>query len=351
MPDNDAAGASRQTTDSNTFTALGPIYEIRIIALAYGMQFHEDEMGEEWRLDNYIPPKLSRFPDVERVSRTEYINHAQRVIFRILETTDRTVYKTWLETPALHVVYDGHARYGRGPCFGRNGTADGSVRKSDDWEQGTSPSTGIFRLGYKYIGVSVSELLQHGYLANLAKESDGNPQGAECHPEVRAHRHHLRRPEQIHRELTSYYLRDHNDGDRYWVYYKNEEDESNTHLIHKAGWKDTLSKPYELGVLQNPDDPDATTMRCRVFCHFGCSTKLHNFPIVRRVANWRRSGNERFAYWTTAPSSDGTATRWIFNLITYNERNDFENWEPSLEYALARTNRDLRRDRAGYQLY
>jgi hypothetical protein len=350
MGDNEQAGAGRQHDGSGGHTTIGQVYEIRTIVWAHGIQAHPDELGARWALENYLPPLLARFPEVETVSRTEYINHRQHVIFRIVETTDKTEFKTWLETSGVHIVYEGHARYGRGPCFGRNGTADHSPRKSDDWEEGTSNSTGIFRLGYRYIGVSISELISYCYHLNLAKESDGDPGGPECHPEVSRRRYHPRRPEQIHRDLTTY-LRNHTAGDRYWIYYKTEEDESSQHVIHHAGWRDTLSQPYELGELQDPADPDGTTMRCRVFCHFGCTTKVHNYPVVRHIAQWRRAGNERYAYWTDRPSGPGVSARWLFNLITFNERNDFDSWERSLDSTQHRTNSHLRRDHLHYQIY
>ena len=335
-------GASREHEDSDSFTAITPAYEDRRIVIAYGLQFHEDEFNSRYTLGNFMPANLGRFPDVEIVSRTEYINHRQRVRFLIEETTDKTAFMNYLETPDVHVIYDGHARYGRGPCFGRNGTADGSVRPGEDWEEGTSASTGIFRMGYPFIGIPVKETLDHGYTANPMKESEGTPARDDCHPDLRARRGRLRArtPERIHRNLLGH-LRNHQAGDKYWVYYASDDGEVGPHLVHHAGWENTFSMPFDLGSID---------MRCRVFCHWGCDTFHSNYRVVRFLANWRREGNERYAYWTTASSYDGTFTRWVFHLMTYNVDNAFQSWEPSLSYAVQRTNSHLRRDGYRYRV-
>jgi len=88
-------------------------------------------------------------------------------------------------------------------------------------------------------------------------------------------------------------IRNHAPGRRYLAY----PAANAWNIVHHAGWRDTHSHPSEWG---------AVDVRYRVFCFFGCSSFLHNYPIVRKIARWRREGNERYAYWTTSPSRSVT---------------------------------------------
>jgi hypothetical protein len=333
-------GASRQTPGSSGFTTLGPAYETRRIVVAYGMQFHKDESLSGDTFQEFMAANFTPSADIEKISDTEYVNHLQGVRFTIEETIKRTEFYNFLKTPEIHLVYEGHARYGRGPCFGAHGlnATTGDIIPSEDWEQGSDLDSGIFRLGFPFLPVPANEILEHGYTANLLKESDPIPDAADCHPELRPYRHSmaLREPEQIVAGLTGH-LRGHQPGDRYRVY------GSKRYVVHKAGWQFTLGFPWELGTLIDPSDPASTQMRCRVFTHLGCSTFIHNYPIVRRIAGWQHDGNERYAYWTTATSNPTAFGPWIHALITYNHWNAFQSWEPSLSYAVDRTNRYLRR--------
>jgi hypothetical protein len=87
-----------------------------------------------------------------------------------------------------------------------------------------------------------------------------------------------------------------------------------------------------------------------VFAHLGCSTFVHNYRVVRFLKDWRREGNERYAYWTTASSYEEAYSRWVTHLVTYGEENAFQSWAPSLAYAVERTNRDLRRMGRRYRI-
>ena len=326
--------ASRQHSASTTHTTLSPVYETRQIAIAHGMEFHVDQISPNAVFQQYLDKRLGRYPAVQKISDTEYLNHNQRVRFVFQETTLRTVLKTWLATPELHVVYDGHARYGRGPCFGRYPVTG---RQSDDWEDGTTADSGIFRLGYAFIGIPISEVIEHGYHANLVKESDGLPDRGACHPHLRRHispKTIARRPEHIHPELI-HHLRSHTPGDRYWVY-GGKDDEDGTrerYAVHYAGWRDTVTPHFEL---------HAVDMKCRVFTHLGCSSYIHNYPVVRKLAGWQHEGNERYAYWTTRSSYEEAYSRWLMHIVTYDEDNAFISWKQSLDYAVEQTNIDLR---------
>jgi hypothetical protein len=346
-----AAGASRAPEGASTFTALSPAYELRQLKIAYGIQFHVGEgVPEPWAPIQYLKDNLEISDDLEKVSDTEYINHLQGVRFTIEETTGKQQFITWLKTPEVHVIYQGHARYGRGPCFGARGVVDPRARppvlvQTEDWEEGTNSDSGLFRMGYPFIGIEASEVVEHGYTPNLVKESEGRPGStlgtrADCESPMRGYLGSMRAlpPEHIHPELPGR-LRDHQDGDRYWSYRVGAV----PYVIHHAGWRNTLSTNSDLGTLHDADDPDNTQMTCRVFTHLGCSTKQHNYPVVRHIAKWRRLHNERYAYWTTNVANASAIGPWVHALISYDRPNAFGPWGPSLQFAVDETNGKLRR--------
>jgi hypothetical protein len=343
------AGASRGPQGGSGFNTLSPTYETRQLKIAYGIQFHKGE-SLDTTPQQYLDKYLVLSKDLEKISASEYLNHLQGVRFTIEETTDKQQFITWLKTPELHVIYMGHARYGRGPCFGAHGidpANSNSLLKTEDWEQGADSASGIFRMGYPYIGVDVQELIDHGYTARLVKESEGKPARADCDPDVRGYIGSLKAqtPDQISPGIASQ-LRDHKDGDRYWTYHSPE----GKSVIHHAGWQKTFSAPSDLGTLHDPDNAEATQMKCRVFAHLGCSTYKHNYPVVRQIAKWQRSGNERYAYWTTYLSAPHAVGPWVRAVIAYNKFNAFSSWEPSLKWAVDRANLSLRNLGAAYQL-
>lgn len=344
-----AAGASRSPVGASHYTALAPVYETRKLQIAYGIQFHKDESLDRTPQE-YLDRFLELSDDLEKVSDSEYISHVQGVRFTIEETTSKTQFINWLKTPDVHVIYMGHARYGRGPCFGAHGIDPANptrLLKTEDWEQGSNAASGIFRLGYPFIGVEASEIIQHGYTARLVKESEGRPARGDCDPELRGYLGSLRAraPEDVSPGLASQ-LRDHHAGDRYWTY----RGARGLSVIHHAGWRATFSPGSDLGCLHDPDDIDHTQMRCRAFTHLGCSIYIHNYRVVRRLARWQRDGNERYAYWTTGPSYPHAVGPWVRALIAYNRWNAFLPWGPSLRWAVQRTRRSLRSLGAYYRL-
>jgi hypothetical protein len=289
--------------------------------------------------------------DLEKISASEYLNHKQGVRYTIEETISKQKFMEWLQTPELHVIYMGHARYGRGPCFGAHGLnpKDRShLQAGEDWELGTDADSGIFRMGYPFLGVPVDELVDHGYTADPMKEAEGKPVKSDCDPSLRKYLASLRAlaPDDIHAKITGQ-LRGYKDGDRYWTFKNNE----GVCLIHRAGWRDTLSKSSDLGTLHDPKNPKKSKMTCRVFTHLGCTSWVHNYAVVRWIAKWKQSGNERYAHWTNNYSYKPHAIGpWVHAVISYNQFNAFKPWGPSLKWAVQHANRAIRTAGADYQL-
>jgi hypothetical protein len=96
-------------------------------------------------------------------------------------------------------------------------------------------------------------------------------------------------------------------------------------------------------------------MKCKVFCHFGCSSRLHFWQIVRKkeYKGWQRPKppTDKFAYFTTAPSDQRITPLWLYNLLAYDKQNNFKPWWKSLENAKKKTNNKLKSLGTKYRLY
>jgi hypothetical protein len=352
-------GARRSSTSGSGATTVAQPYEEREIVVAFGIEVHNDCMLTE--LGENIPDAIGNRPrgrtvtldfTTESDGSVTYVSRPQRVRFRIRMVDTKDAFKTALETPEVHVVYMGHARYGRGPCFGNANVAGHGNREAgdcnapgDDWEDGTdSTRFGLFRMGFPYIAVPVSEVIRHRYHTSFAS-TDTPLSRDDCHPDVRRN---LRRLDEFslseldsEGRLGALCNNAGGPGRRFWGYDGSSHGHRARFVVLQAGWSNTAGDPLDLG---------ATDMQCRVFCHFGCSTFKHNYPILRFRKNWRRTDTDHFAYWTTQPSQSPTLRLWLYHILTYSRPNAFQSWRNSLRYAVRRTNRDLRALRRRYRL-
>jgi hypothetical protein len=369
--------ASRQHSDSKKSTALTQPLEFRRIILAQGLQFDNSMLKVDWRVPDYLKKKLGsdlKIVDPKLLGpgkqKAYYFSPEQGVGFTIKVTMDKDEFKKALETINTHVIYQGHARYGRGPCFGIMPAATldphyhkhRRLYKGKNWADGEqSDKNGWLRMGFPYVPVPASEIVHYGYTPNLVEFQKGRPSKASCHPDIQKNYGKLRaysigelyqalskqlgwemdqdektgdkskdyqdwmnRAEGLEMQLN----RD-SDGDadiygalqkyigisgdeklRFWGYDDYVKGFLKRFLIHEAGWEGTPSKPWDLG---------ATDMKCRVFCHFGCSTLKHNRPIIRgkKYKWWQKELDDRYAYFTDATTYMMTASRWIYHILTY----------------------------------
>ena len=99
----------------------------------------------------------------------------------------------------------------------------------------------------------------------------------------------------------------------------------------ECGWNTTNVTPCDLA---------GTALACKVFCDFGCSTLVHNYPIIRQQYGWTKNGDDNQCYWTDAPTPAPQAWNWwLYYLMSYNQQSDL--WEPSCLYARAQTNAQI----------
>ena len=274
-----------------------------------------------------------------------YVNNHQRVIYELRIIQRRQEYKTALETPGLIVIYSGHSRYGRGAVFAQY---DGRAPvHGNHWGSGAidNPDEGIFRMGYPFVAIPFEDIEHHQYDFSPAPvEGDRLPSRRwrhpwSYHPECSGSRRRILLPEALRGRVM---ISKRSPSNRYWGVRRQGKD----HLFLHAGWNETIAAPLDIG---------ATQLRCRTFCHLGCSSRLHYWNIVRKsqYKGFERSRppSQGLAYFTTAPSTK-KSLYWLVYLMSYDQPNLTEaHFYETHEYAKQTANRRLRTERAGFQIY
>ncbi len=331
-------------------------YETREIILAQGAQAHDADLQapyDSWRQANpnaspdgapayllaggtifaYLAERLGSGFTASSPGQAEYTSEAQRVTYRIRTVQGRDAYKQALETENVHVIYQGHSRSGRGPCF--EVTAGGHNPAGEHWEEGTGPDNGIFRSGFPYVPISISDIEHHRYrFAPVPTESPAPPSN-ELHPSARTGLSAVSLPEALRELVTPEFA---SPSHRYRG--------ASGKILLRAGWTGTRAAPHDVG---------ATGVRCKAWCLFGCSTRLHFYDFVRetRYKNWRRNSppTTNFFYVTTNPADMRATAFWLRALLSYDRPNAFESWNASLEAAKTRANQWLNSATVGYTIY
>lgn len=267
----------------------------------------------------------------------EYINHDQGVHYKFRLVYSLSDYKNALETPGLIVVYSGHARYGRGPCFDQYASEYSAT--GEQWEDGTNTQNGIFRMGYPYVPVEIEDLAHHKYTCRPIPVEEPKPPNEGSHP--------MSRHPEARRTLLPVMLKPELNGhvksgfvspsSSYWGY--------GATIVLNAGWDATARNVHNL---------NDVNLACRTFCHFGCSSKIHLWQLVRRAEykGWARPRppTERLAYFTTA-TSDWRTVYWLFYLLSYRRPNGDTHFFDSHEYAVRRANQRLAAESTGFQIF
>jgi hypothetical protein len=270
-------------------------------------------------------------------TKAEYINHDQGVYYKFRIVYSLSDFKKALETPELIVVYSGHARYGRGPCFDQYPGEHSAT--GEQWEDGTHGNNGIFRMGYPFIPVELEDIEHHGYTCKPIPIEHPKPPNESNHPmsrhpEARRTLVPIKVTKEINDHIRPTYM---SPSNQYWGYGK--------HIVFHADWDGTARSIHNL---------DDVSLECRTFCHFGCSSKIHCWQLIRRMEykGWSRPKppTRRLAYFTTA-TSDWKTAYWLFYLLSFNKPNSETHFFESHEYAVRRANQRLRAEGAGFELF
>lgn len=338
-----AEGLDFRASDSMRRVRNGVVYDRPMLE---PFRLLTDPRTPQFRADarSYLPVAARWAPlTITAVGADEWRHEstAQGVTYVIRRISTRDAFKRALEERGAIVLYNGHARYGRGPCFGPPGSAHG-----ENWENGTDVGTGIFRMGYPHISAELKEVEDHGYTPSLSGPAPGPaPAGApfeadDCDPDLRPYLARLR-VANLHSLTPSL---THLPDQPVYTYSAFAEGEARDHVVHRAGWRGTA-------VAAQGMDLGATTMACRVFFHMGCSTFRHNYRVVRHKYGFTRAGDDHYAYWTTDVSI-GPQTSYVvlYRLLAYDRPSAGLPLEPLLDYVVRNGNADLRASGLRYRI-
>lgn len=376
----------------------GKIRGWRTIIYAVGLDWDDDlNIESEGQISIFSPRERKKLelPVMAMPSRRSgtiyrYKNPKTNIVYKIKIIRSKQEFKESLETPRVVVVYYGHARYGRGPCFGKTGQFD--TVPGQNWGDVEGPSGGLFRMGYPYLGVFASEILDHQYKARLVpttvpiNDPDSIPK-KHLHPWIKRKqfielsigeiidkfRTIKTRLESIHElysrkaskykfgealeevydidpeilnNFGSFVAGEYSSDQKFWCYTKQSsykywvkkrvkrrereirktEEIENLGVVLKAGWSDTTAHPYDLG---------ETDLKCRAFAFFGCHTLTHNGDILRKRRKWAYDGKNGYLFLTTSDGKMG-AKFWIYHLMT----SPFISFKKSLRYASRMCNKE-----------
>jgi hypothetical protein len=315
---------SRQNPDADTATGLAPAYEVRVVVLGMGAHFVPDPTSSDFVINQLNQRGLTMANIGDNTY--SYSNDSQQVTYILFLTADKSVFEQALATDNLIVAYAGHARHGMGPCFHVEDVP------GDWWYDGTDATNGIYKMGYPYIAIPISDLVESQYHARpLTADQDKPPQDStQLHPKLI----------QNYGALTQFNLADLDanpdnvtlltsllpDGPYWGLDCIADSGRLERHLVMNAGYDDLTNAPFA----------------CRVFLHLACSTFVHNYKVVRFLEGWKKDGDTKLAYWTTDPAPPiELAPIFLFHLFTCQLESGFGLWEPVFNYAVKKSNREI----------
>lgn len=322
--------------------------------------------SDKGHVKGYVPVfrrlgKLALTPDPNAVadgddgpSVVTFHNERAGVSYEIHFGNTLGAFRRALATPDVGVVYMGHARNGRGPCFGAGNNGHG-----EHWNEGDGSNTGIFRMGRRWIGVPAKDIVENAYstggVATLAQ-------------------HFIRRPTQLRGryaedELIHYQDCDQDIRDHFAAVAENEGAErpktlgtlnpnasaqvtnvSSNEPVHSFVGAHHGEPADCLLIEAGAADLRRMTVECRFFAHLGCSSGPHNAAVFR--AHAPLSSGKPYAVFTTAPASFYGWLVFLHHLLLGPVR-AADDWLSPLQHAVEELTRAqaLARPRQRWQAY
>jgi hypothetical protein len=338
----------RQSSDASTHSTLTSLWETRRVRVAQGIQFHASQIqaridAHNWGhiqedMGRYLQTKGLPGLQVDSAGNITYESRHQHVRYEVTFTESKSDFKTMLGTENLLAVYAGHARHGLGPCFGDSGM-DQPPRpqvphrgRTESWCDGSGSSTGLFRMGKRYILMPVDDDVSPlGYSPRLVPWSADQPLARdECDVDVLAHYSRLG-PYTLGELGITHALHGTVDPDGiYWGARVSHAGRMQPHAVLEGGWENTAAAPYELG---------ATEIKCRALVLIACTGLRHWHSILRR--HWPRTEHGNDLYMLDRIGTLAAAGFWIHRLFTYPVMNAWHPWRGALEYAKRMANIDI----------
>lgn len=352
---------------------------VRVIRYAQGIDMHPGDHHfsydfpavvmdrDRGRYATELPAGLASLPFLDlQPNNPDAMVHTYRdpgsgVTFELHRTFDKAVFREWLRDPEALVIYAGHCRHGRGPCFGPGRTAPG-----EDFQNGDGTHSGLFRMGFQFIGIPALELIEYGYTADLYY-FDGVPTAAtpvprldpdECAPPLRDRLGTLRwvsldvalrearglpfLPQHAVPINTEWGLasppaalngrwalgyRHTSHGVRQW------------HFVHVAGWMGTNMANFQM-------DLGESRPRCRMFVFIGCRSSPLIGPIFRDThrLNWQEHNDRNIAWFLSETGFIFIGYYFFHHLVTAPLSVLNGSWHDWSRYAVDRANATARLD-------
>jgi len=311
--------------------------EVRKILLVEGAGFHNDQKLPEYRIpERLIDPKdsgLSRYPalaiEITDANHFQYENAVQGVRYEVERTTDRARFISGLEDPETFVLYTGHARFGRGCCFGRvfNSPDQGSPAVGDVWQQG------LFRQGFPHIAVPVHELIEHQYKTFISPASQTLVQ-ADCDPLLKSKFGALKKKplgEVVPAEALGL-IQGMGPDELIWTFRGFQHGKTDDFLVHVAGFEDTAFPDVDLG---------KTAIACKGYFDCACLTDQLNREIVVTRKGFAQVEDTGYSFFTTDASDMFDGLSFLYHMLDFAEPSRFRPWKPMLDHAKTKANQDL----------
>lgn len=288
-------------------------------------------------------------PGADNVS---FRNDAVGVTYELRFRNTVDAFREALTTPDVGVIYMGHARNGRGPCFGHADNSPG-----EHWNRGDGHNTGIFRMGKKWVGVPAKDIVHNNYRTDKVATLANHYLRDHRTVTARSMQDKLMRSEDCDRDIL----------DHFEAAAANEiaphpktlatMDEDASHLVGNVTTTEPIhyfrgsfhEQPADCFILEaGSDDLTGITVNCRFFAHLGCSSGPHNAALFRHHVPL--VDGRGYAVWTTAPASYFGWPIFVHHLVQGPIREPGD-WQSPLEYAVNELNRAQHTARVSWEAY
>lgn len=315
--------------------------------------------GRNWLTEPSNDPRTMRMARLLRAftglsifgSGTSYELFAatQGVVYQLEISTVRSAFRAALQEPDVGVIYLGHARYGRGACFGPPTFTPG-----EHWNKGDGETTGIFEMGPDFVAVPADEIVHHEYHAPAADSSHFYTTDPEwtmrinpteitqekCDVDLRSHFRDLAMTDiaNVQPDLSAWLERSPNE-DTFFCYRgrallaNGVHQDDAWHIVLRAGARDLRS----------------IEVQCRFFAHMACGSLPHNAAVFREAAGPAHD-DRRHGVWLSEVAIDWAGYLLLYAILNNQSPAAGRSWSSQLQQAVTQANRWLDRVVAGFQL-
>lgn len=275
---------------------------------------------------------------------------AQQIEYTLEFSTDRADFVAALKNPEVGVVYIGHARFGRGACFGPSDFTPG-----DHWNEGDGEHTGIFKMGWDYIGVPADDIERHQYRTRAADTQHYytttpldwtmrvlplEVEQSRCDPDLRSH----------YRELTmtplgevvpdvSTRIERGASADTFFCYRARARLSDGSHD----------NQAWHMVVPAGAADLRRASVQCRFLAHMACASRPHNAEVFREVVG-PTDGDRGHGVWLSELAVDWAGYFFLYGYLTTPGVFARRPWSVQLRASIQRTNRWLDGANVGFEL-